>query len=264
MKKLFPVRLSPVLSPAMALAVLLAVFSAPVNAGPAEGGIIYNEYCAVCHGQLGEGQTMGKSLVDQQARSLSDEGLLAVIRDGRPGTGMVAYRNSFNEEEITDLGHYVRVLQGGVGLDDDRVFDAEDADPMVSLGRMVFEERAGCITCHSYNDRGGRIGPTLDGLRQRMNAEAIQMALVFPDDYITEGYEVRELETRDGRQVRGLYRNETEDTLQILSEDGRRWTTYFKRDLVSLEYADGSIMPRVYSSLSSADQQALMIFLRSL
>lgn len=243
---------------------LSMLFSAAAHAGPAEGGIIYNDYCAVCHGQLGEGQTMGKPLVDQQARNLTDEQLLAVIRDGRAGTGMVAYRNSFNEEEITDLGHYVRVLQGGVGLEDDRVFTEQDADPMVSLGRMIFEERAGCITCHSYNERGGTIGPNLDGLNQRMSAEGIQMALVFPDDYIAEGYEVRVLETRDGDVIRGRYRNETDDTIQILSEDGRRWTTYFKRDLVSLDHADDSLMPRVYSSLSSSDQQALMIFLRSL
>jgi len=237
---------------------------APASAGPAEGGFLYNDYCLVCHGELGGGEVMGKSLVDQQSRNLTDEQLLDVIRNGRPGTGMAAYRNSFNEEEITDLGHYVRVLQGGTGLADDSVADLADADPMVSLGRMVFEERAGCIGCHTYQDRGGRVGPALDGLFRRMDAEDVQMRLVFPDDYIAEGYEVRELVTHDGELIRGLYRNETDDHIQILSEDGRRWTTYFKRDLASIEFADDSLMPRVYPGLASNEQQALIIFLRSL
>ncbi len=243
---------------------MAGLWAAQLQAGPAEGGVIYNDFCVVCHGQLGEGETMGKSLVDQQARDLSDDALIAVIRDGRAGTGMVAYGTSFNEEEILDLAGYVRVLQGGTGLDDDTLADIDQGDPVINEGRRVFTEVAGCISCHSYREQGGVVGPALDGVSDRLSAERLRQVLVFPDDYLTDGYEIKRLQLDDGRELVGRFRNETDTSIQILSEDGRLWTTYFKDDVVNMETVDGSLMPPVYRSLDSDQQQALMIFLRSL
>ena len=56
-------------------------------AGVSEGQELYDAYCQVCHGGIGEGQTMGKPLNDTVAKNLSDEELIAVITGGRSGTG---------------------------------------------------------------------------------------------------------------------------------------------------------------------------------
>ena len=95
---------------------VMALTSFAVNAGVGEGQELYNAYCQICHGELGEGQTMGKPLTDGMANRLSDEDLLAVITDGRAGTGMVAWAGSFSDEEIFDVASYVRALQGKPGL----------------------------------------------------------------------------------------------------------------------------------------------------
>ena len=60
------------------LSALSAVFSTAVFAGVSEGQVIFDSFCVVCHGGLGEGETMGKPLVDSAAKNLTDaEGYLS-------------------------------------------------------------------------------------------------------------------------------------------------------------------------------------------
>ena len=43
---------------------MLSMFA---NAGVGEGQELYDAYCQICHGGVGEGQTMGKPLTDTVA-----------------------------------------------------------------------------------------------------------------------------------------------------------------------------------------------------
>ena len=52
-------------------------------AGVGEGQVLYDGFCQICHGGTGEGQTMGKSLTDNNASRLSDAELIVVITAGR-------------------------------------------------------------------------------------------------------------------------------------------------------------------------------------
>lgn len=245
-------------------ALALALTTMAVNAGVGEGQELYEAYCIVCHGGVGEGQAMGKSLVDNQANRMSDEDLLAVITDGRAGTGMAAWGSSFNDEEIYDIATYVRVLQGKPGL----LLGNEDSgpsdDPMVIAGETLFNNKAGCVTCHSYDDQGGSVGPALDGLSARMEDSAIERALLNPSADIVEGYGAKIVEQNDGTTVSGRYRNDSELAVQIQSSDGRRWVTYFKDRVASISDADESLMPDTYATLSASEQEQLMAFLKSL
>ena len=76
---------------------VLSGLSATSLAGVGEGQELYNAYCQICHGALGEGQTMGKPLTDAPANRLSDQELIDVIADGRAGTGMAAWEGSLSE-----------------------------------------------------------------------------------------------------------------------------------------------------------------------
>ena len=132
-------------------------------AGAGEGQELYDAYCQICHGGLGEGQPMGKPLTDRNAEKLSDNDLVAVITNGRSGTGMSAWGSSLKEAEILDVAGYVRILQGGTGLSLGEGNIAQSNDPMALAGEQVFNGSAGCISCHSYRDSGGSVGPALDG-----------------------------------------------------------------------------------------------------
>ncbi len=238
--------------------------SSAAQAGVGEGQELYNAYCQICHGVLGEGQTMGKPLTDGMANRLSDQELLAVISEGRSGTGMAAWSGSFSETEIFDVASYIRNLQGkpALNLTDDG--SGPGNDPDVIAGEQLFNGPATCSSCHSYNDKGGSVGPSLDGLGNRLNDADLLQALLNPSALIVSGYEVKEVEQEDGTIIRGRYRNDSELAVQIQSKDGRRWVTYFKERVKSVKDSDQSLMTDVYATLGAGQQQQLIAFLKSL
>jgi len=241
----------------------IGLFASPTIAGVGEGKELYDAYCQVCHGGLGEGQTMGKPLIDSVTNRLSDDELLDVINNGRNGTGMAAWSGSFSETEILDIATYVRVLQGKPGLDLADDTGGPSDDPLVIAGERLFNGVAGCVTCHSYNDQGGTVGPALDSVAGRLG-NGLELALFNPSATILAGYEVKVVEQQDGTIVRGRYRNDSELAVQIQSEDGTRWVTYFKDRVKSIEDSDESLMPETYATLGAVEQEQLMAFLRSL
>ena len=119
------------------------------------------------------------------------------------------------------------------------------------------------MTCHSYNDQGGSVGPALDSVAGRLG-NGLELALFNPSATILAGYEVKVVEQQDGTIVRGRYRNDSELAVQIQSEDGTRWVTYFKDRVKSIEDSDESLMPETYATQGAVEQEQLMVFLRSL
>ena len=244
----------------------LGIFMGPAGAlgGVGEGQELYDAYCQVCHGGLGEGQTMGKPLTDGSATNLSDAELIAVIENGRAGTGMAAWGSSFSETEILDVASYVRVLQGGTGLASAENELVTSDDPLVLAGEQLFNGSAGCADCHSYRDQGGSVGPVLDGVASRLGEDGLLQALREPSASIVDGYAAKVVEQPDGTVVRGRYRNDSELAVQIQSADGQRWVTYFKDRVASITDDGKSLMPPVFSELDASQQESLLAFLKSL
>lgn len=207
---------------------------------------------------------MGKPLTDGVANRLSDEDLLAVITDGRSGTGMAAWGDSFSAEELFDIASYVRALQGkpGLSLADDS--GGASDDPLVLAGEQLFLGDAGCVSCHSYKDQGGSVGPSLDGVSARLNDSALQQALLNPSASIATGFAAKVVEQNDGTIIRGRYRNDSDLAVQIQSTDGKRWVTYFKDRVKSITDSGESLMPDIYATLGANQQEQLTAFLRSL
>lgn len=247
-----------------AAVIFLSTLSGAALAGVGEGQELYNAYCQICHGELGEGQTMGKPLTDGSANRLADQELIDVISEGRAGTGMVAWEGSLSEVEIFDIASYIRNLQGkpalNLGDDDAGLSD----DPNVIAGEALFNGSADCATCHSYDDKGGSVGPALDGLGGRLDDDALLQALTNPSASIVSGYGAKEVEQEDGTVVRGRFRNDSELAVQIQSEDGSRWVTFFKDRVAAVRDSGESLMPDTFANLGANEQQQLLAFLKSL
>ncbi len=241
-----------------------ALFSLGIYAGPSEGQGIYESFCVVCHGGLGEGETMGKPLVDNPARNLSDTDLISVISNGRSGTGMAAYGGPLSEAEVRDVAGYIRVLQGGTGLAEESDSADLSTDPELIAGQALFAGKAACADCHSFRGSGGTIGPALDNISARLDPAQLREALESPSRSIVSDYGVKILVTNDGEIISGRYRNDSEQAIQIMSADGKRWVTTFKRNLKSVEDSEESLMPDVFSRLGAAEQDALLKFLQSI
>ncbi|PCJ23513.1 MAG: hypothetical protein COA96_11735 [SAR86 cluster bacterium] len=238
--------------------------SVSVYSGVGEGQELYNAYCQICHGGLGEGQQMGKPLTDSTANRLTDEGLLSVITQGRSGTGMAAWGGSLSDIEIFDVASYIRNLQGKPAMILDDGDSGPSDDPLVLAGEQLFNNSAACVTCHTYGENGGSVGPKLDGLSSRLSDDALLQAVLSPSATIVSGFETKIVEQNDGTQVRGRYRNDSDLAVQIQSEDGRRWVTYFKDRVKSITDSAESLMPDTYASLGAVEQEQLLAFLKSL
>jgi len=101
----------------LAAAVLLAAgIQTEAAAADAKGEInpalLYHNYCSVCHGDRGDGNSRAKnSLIppprDFTAGQLPREYMIKVVADGKPGTAMVGWKTQLNEKEVAAVVDYV-------------------------------------------------------------------------------------------------------------------------------------------------------------
>ena len=73
----------------------------------ADGQIIYDQVCSVCHGPSGAGTAAGNSLVDS---SKTKAEVIESLLNGITGTTMVSY-SSRTDQEIADLTAYTLAFQ---------------------------------------------------------------------------------------------------------------------------------------------------------
>lgn len=79
----------------------------------AEGGEIFGDQCALCHGVVGEG-VIGPNLIDNYwlhgKGKISD--IAVSIRSGIPDKGMAAWTDRMSEEQILHTAAYIKSIQG--------------------------------------------------------------------------------------------------------------------------------------------------------
>lgn len=156
-----------------------------VSATAEEGKRLYEFYCYQCHAYAGTGRTLAARTLDppprdftsMKGRALTQEQLLDAVRNGRPGTGMVAFGGVLGEEGVQAVVAYVmeRFMTGDAP--DERYHTAANGWPghdryaaafpfatgEVSLstaaheldddqlrGKRLF--MGACITCHDGGD----------------------------------------------------------------------------------------------------------------
>jgi len=82
------------------------------------GGALFKKYCALCHGERGDGRGERNSGLSSPPRDLTDAGwqartsslrLFVAVREGVPGTAMPSWA-ALGEEDCWDLVAFVRSL----------------------------------------------------------------------------------------------------------------------------------------------------------
>jgi len=64
------------------------------------GAAIYKRACATCHGPDGSGTALGPNLLGTLKSEATPEALIAIVRNGVPGTAMVAFKGTLSDEQI--------------------------------------------------------------------------------------------------------------------------------------------------------------------
>jgi len=112
---------------------LIAQEEAIVYSGITESRLMFQDNCAVCHGENLEGAAQGPPLRGDLIYGASIEEIIASIGSGYPNAGMPAWRNVFSPLDIQNLAMYVMETRDNV----DYVTSNYDAPLVVPTG--VFE-----------------------------------------------------------------------------------------------------------------------------
>jgi putative heme-binding domain-containing protein len=254
------------------LVLLIAASPALAQGNPdavQQGKAVYDKNCTACHGANAGAGDRAPAIVVAGSTSMrgerSDAQLLAIIRDGIPGTAMPAWGSRLSTDELSRLMAYIHALRG-TALDNPLPGD-------VAHGEAVFWGKGNCGACHAIAGRGSVVGPDLGDIAAIRKAVAISNALtkaehrVYGDGGVhlamipPTDYTPIHVVAKSGQAMDGLMRNQDAWSIQFIDMDGKLHS-FARSELSSLTIKPGSIMPTDYDKRLSADEfKDLMAFL---
>jgi PQQ-dependent dehydrogenase (methanol/ethanol family) len=227
----------------------------PLGGSPAAvaaGRLVYEQTCQACHGPAGQGDRGPALNTGAFAHGSADGDLFRAIREGVAGSQMPAF-TALGDEPTWQVVSYLRSLS--LPAADPAAADAAGtAGGDRARGESVFFGSAGCANCHQVNGRGGIVGPDLSAAG-RMSAAALRQKILDPAAPLAASAaagrgrggagarpQVLVARTRDGREVRGVRRNEDTFSVQMVDASGTLHV-FDKLQLASFIVENTSLMP---------------------
>ena len=95
--------------------------------------------------------------------------------------------------------------------------------PDVENGRRLFFEDAAlqCSTCHRMAEKGGFLGPDLNGIHEKYTLEQLFEQITQPSLVIAPEFGVTAIETKDGLLLSGILKEENDQFLLLLDMQGK-------------------------------------------
>lgn len=218
-----------------------------------DGGRVFGNTCANCHGPDGD-QVTGIDLGRGQfRRPLSDQDLSQIIRNGIPGTPMPA--SNFSEEQAARVVAYLRSVAAS------RQSVSAVGDTV--RGRALFEGKGACGTCHRVSGNGSRLGPDLTTIGQLRRSVELERSLVDPDAEVLGNNRFYHVTTKDGVTTTGRLLNLDTFTVQLL-DSKEQLRSFVKSDVRDHGFVEKSTMPSYKETLTAQELADLVSYLVSL
>jgi cytochrome c oxidase cbb3-type subunit III len=215
------------------------------TAADVQGSMLFVSNCGSCHGSDGRGGEHGPDIAtDSDVQRLADSDLIAIAKNGVPGTGMPAF-GWLGQEKLTDIVQYLRTLQG-------RQLDIKlSGNP--KGGEALFFGRARCSECHMVNGKGGFIGSDLSLYGAAESAGQIRSVIVDPEKNLPPQKKATTVVTHTGQKFTGMLKVEDNFSVSIQTMDG---TFHFfqKSQLTHIDLGSHSLMPINYGSTLNDEQ----------
>ena len=214
----------------------------------------YRAQCGRCHGRDARGgQETGAPDLTVPLDASSDQELFSVIRDGIPGTAMIGISRRASDQMVWQIVTYLKS------------FSVDPSDYQltgdVARGGQLYADR-GCARCHRVDGDGGRFGPDLTTLGERLDPDQIRASLTDPNETVEPRWWTVRVTREDGSSVEGLRMDEDTFTVRLLDSDENLWHIV-KRDVESVEPVKTSTMPAV-SDVTAGQLDDLVAYLFSL
>lgn len=220
----------------------------------AAGARLYNAMCVNCHGPTGAGVGSVDLRRGPLPRAATDAALGAIITNGIPGSGMLAFR--LDPNEVRALVAFVRA-----GFDANAAAAATTGE--AARGRTILEGRGNCLSCHLIGDKGAYSGPELTDIGRTQTAVGIQRSLLDPTGSMRPINRPVRAVTRDGTVITGRRLNEDTYTVQITTDRGRL-VSLVKAELREWSVSTTSPMPSFKDTLTPGELADLVAYLLSL
>lgn len=229
----------------------------------AQGKMIFQGTCAVCHGIDGSGAN-GPN-IQSIATTMGPEQLYALISTGVMGSGMPSFE-TLGEDKLWQVVDYVTSLSShGAGA----------VIGNATQGKEVYDSN-GCSSCHSIDGHGGDSGPDLSKVGADRAGTFLRDVLTDPGANLpldTAGlqersayhaYEMYRVTLDDGKTVTGTRVNEDSFTIQLRDDKGELHSIE-KFRVQKIEKVPGkSFMPSYKGKLSDTQLNDLVAYLSSL
>jgi len=217
----------------------------------AAGQKLFTSMCSGCHGAEAEGGR-GPNLEDGQILRLKgDHRLFDSIRKGMEGGDMPPF--DLPEDQVWQLLAFIRSLSAPAA--ESRV----PGDPVA--GKAVYFGKTNCNRCHMILGEGGFIGPDLSNIGMSHSWKQLRRALLDPNSRTREGYQGVTVLTREGAQITGILKDQTNYSAVVQDADGNLHLLWM-RDVRQITLRNGSLMPDDYSRrLTPTEIDDLLAFL---
>lgn len=217
------------------------------------GAKIFGEQCTVCHGNTGDVVAGVDLRANRFKRSTTDNDLRNVISNGVQGTSMPSFK--FEGPELTAVIAYLRNM---------RTFDAKTSligDE--AKGKVVFEGKGQCNTCHRVFGKGPRVAPDLSDIGQLRTPDTLRRSVMDPETEIRHWNRYVRAVTRDGKVINGRRLNEDTYTVQVIDEQ-EKLVSLTKANLREYGLVRRTGMPSYRDKLTNDEMADLLAYLLSL
>jgi cytochrome c oxidase cbb3-type subunit III len=219
--------------------------STATTAADLQGSMLFASNCGGCHGSDGRGGEHGPDIATApDVQRLADSDLIAIAKNGIPGTGMPAF-GWLGEEKLTAIVRYLRSLQG-------RQIDIKlPGSP--KGGEALFFGGARCSECHMVNGRGGFIGSDLSFYGADESAGQIRRVILDPERNLPPQKKATTVVTHTGQKFTGMVKVDDNFSISIQTMDGN-FHFFQKSQLNHIDLGSHSLMPVNYGSMLNDEQ----------
>ena len=217
----------------------------------AYGSSLYATHCVACHGADGDAMP-GVNLRSGRFRhASSDRELASILREGIPGTAMIP--GAYDDSELTALVAYLRNIDADVGI---ALGDAQ-------RGRVLFEGKGECSSCHRVAGEGPRFAPDLSNIGAVRTAATLSRTLLDPNGSLLPINRPVRAVTADGTPINGRRLNEDTYSVQLI-DDQERLISLEKSELREYTILTTSQMPSYAEMLTEEEIADVLAYLRTL
>jgi putative heme-binding domain-containing protein len=220
----------------------------------AEGRQRFLANCSTCHGP--EGATVpGVDLGHGQfRRAATDDDLVRIIQNGIPDTAMPP--TPLGDFQARTIVAYMRFMAESASTS-----TLSEGDP--ARGKILFEGKGDCTSCHRVRDIGSRLGPDLTDIGSIRRSVELEQSILEPNAEVLPQNRFYTLVKRDGTRLRGRLLNQDTFSVQLI-DSNQALLGVAKSDLREHGFADGSPMPSYRGRLTSEELSDLVAYLVSL